>query len=275
MSQSLPFVGAAMTADYLPQYKDWLISGQRDLEIQDFIDVSLLDSGEWKDRVADIKSKLDGYSGRMGIHAPFWNLSAATLDPKVREVVSDRYKQSVEVCAELGATHMVVHSPLLFLGNPYSFTSPMIGFSSLNEVVHETLAEAVTLAESVKCTLVIENIWDAYPFMLTDLVKSFESDYVRQSLDTGHAFIRHTEVGAPPPDYWAREAGVLLAHIHLQDTDGYSDRHWRLGEGNIRWGVLFRVIAKLEQKPRLILEMRDYNDIARSAQWLVEQGLAQ
>lgn len=270
----LPLVGAAMTADYLPHYVDWLIADQRDLEIQDFIDLDLLDSGDWKARVKDIRSRLDGYQGRMGIHPPFWNLDAAAIDPKIRQVVSDRYKQSLEVCAELGATHCVIHSPLKFLGHAHSLKAPSIMGTPLFDIIHQTMADVVPMAESIGCTLVFENIFDLYPLMLTDLVASFESDYVRQSLDTGHAYINYALYDAPPPDYWVREAGAMMAHIHLQDTDGYADRHWSISEGNINWHALFKAIRSLDEQPRLILELMNYDDIARSAEWLKVQRLA-
>jgi sugar phosphate isomerase/epimerase len=108
--------------------------------------------------------------------------------------------------------------------------------------------------------------------MLTALVKSFESPCVRQSLDTGHAYINFVQ-GAPPPDYYIKTAGDLLGHIHLQDTDGYSDRHWTIGEGKIDWAEIFASVRALSHTPRLILELRDYDDIPRAMAWFAERGL--
>ncbi|MBC8100744.1 MAG: sugar phosphate isomerase/epimerase, partial [Armatimonadetes bacterium] len=121
--------------------------------------------------------------------------------------------------------------------------------------------------------LVIENIFDHHPLMLTALVRSFESEYVRQSLDTGHAYINYTQ-GAPAVDYWVKTAGELLGHVHLQDTDGYSDRHWTIGDGKIDWRCLFAALAELPQQPRLVLELADNTDIPRAMRWFSERGLA-
>ncbi|MEM7536415.1 MAG: hypothetical protein AAF639_29800 [Chloroflexota bacterium] len=63
-----------------------------------------------------------------------------------------------------------------------------------------------------------------------------------------------------------------MTHIHLQHTDGRSDRHWALGYGNINWYAFFAIIRQLETPPRLILEMKDTADIFRGAAWLTEQG---
>lgn len=275
MSDALPYVGAAMPSDKLEIYGDWIIENQRDLEIQDFISPFLLDSDDVDATINKIQSLLDGYTGRMGIHAPFWNIPMVAADPKIRAVVQERFKQALEVCAKLGATHMVVHSPLMFLGAPDSISMPTMGkFGTLFDLIHDTIGDVVKQAESIGCMLVIENIFDKLPLLLTDLVKSFDSNCVRQSLDVGHAFINYVE-GAPPPDYYVREAGKLLGHVHLQDTDGYSDRHWTIGDGKVDWKMLFDEIALQGANPRLILELRDNDDIPRAMQWLKDHNLAQ
>ena len=275
MSNALPYVGAAMPSEKLEIYSDWIIENQRDLEIQDFISPFLLDSDEVDVTIDKITSLLDGYTGRMGIHAPFINLQLAAWDPKIRAVVQERFKQALDVCAKLGATHMVVHSPLMFLGAPDSISMPTMGESgTLFDLIHDTMDDVVKQAEAIGCMLVIENIFDKLPLLLTNLVKSFESDCVRQSLDVGHAFIKFTE-GAPPPDYYVREAGQLLGHVHLQDTDGYSDRHWTIGDGRVDWKILFDEIAVQGANPRLILELRDNDDIPRAVQYLKDHNLAQ
>ncbi|MGB7339176.1 MAG: sugar phosphate isomerase/epimerase family protein [Phototrophicaceae bacterium] len=271
---NLPTIGAAMPSAWLDTYQVWLIEGQRDLEIQDFSRPDILDDSNLSNHLADIKSKLDGYVGRMGIHAPFWNLDLAAYDLKIRAVVQDRFKQSLDVAAEIGATHMVIHSPLSFLGAPNSLIKPMIANKPLFEMVHETLEPVLTRAEQIDCTLVIENIFDKNPIMLTDLVKSFNSSFVRQSLDVGHAYINHCE-GAVPPDYYVRVAGALLSHVHLQDTDGYTDRHWAIGEGKVDWVELFRALGEVDNEPRLILELKDCAAIPSATKWLQEQSLAE
>lgn len=269
----LPILGAAMPSTQLDQHMDWLMADARDLEIQDFAAPDVLDNPDFDTHVEGIRQKLDGYPGRVGVHAPFWNLDLAAYDRKIRAVVQDRLKQAVTGAAHIGATHMVIHSPLAFLGAPGSLTAPSIGTASLFDVVHETLAEVVRLATDAGVILVIENIFDHHPLMLTDLVRSFGSPNVRQSLDVGHAYINYLR-GAPPPDYYIKTAGDLLAHLHLQDTDGYSDRHWAIGQGKVDFAPIFAEVAKLGSNPRLMLELRNTNAIQSSAAYLAALGLA-
>ena len=100
-------------------------------------------------------------------------------------------------------------------------------------------------------TLVIENIEDIDPMARKALAESFGSKAVRLSIDTGHAPYAHISTGAPPVDYFVTAAGEMLHHIHLQDSEGYADRHWALGEGTVRWAAVFRAIGRLIIKPRL------------------------
>jgi sugar phosphate isomerase/epimerase len=264
-------VGAAMMSDMLPTYRDWLLEGQRDLEIQDGYDPTVLD-GDWRARARFIRDQLDGYTGRMGIHGPFMSLTLLGYDPKIRQAVSDRLLQGLELAAEIGATHMVTHSPFIFFGSPFLPHSPSAGQAEQIKLVHATLEQVLPVAEQAKCTLVIENIQDTNPGPLLALVRSFESPYVRMSLDTGHAMITHRQ-GGPPPDQWVRAAGPLLAHVHLQDSDGNLDRHWTPGDGNINWYALFEALSSLDETPRLILELRDRTEIPRGAAYLRERGL--
>lgn len=266
-------VGAAMQARMLSEYRDWLIAGQRDLEIQDPYQPDVLD-GDWRPLVRQIRDVLDGYSGRLGIHGPFLSLSILGYDPKLRALVVERFKQALDFAAALGATHMVIHSPFIFFGTPFLPHTPSAGFAEQLKLIQATLEPVVPIATQAKCTLVIENIQDTNPTPLLNTVRSFESEYVRMSLDTGHAFITH-RIGGPPPDQWVREAGPLLAHLHLQDNDGNLDRHWAPGDGNINWYALFEALGELEQQPRLILELRNQQDIRRGAAYFAGRGLVQ
>ncbi|MBP1849909.1 sugar phosphate isomerase/epimerase family protein [Rhizobium halophytocola] len=269
----LPIVGAALTLDSLDTHRDWLIERQRDLELQDFIDAEILD-GDWHPLVTRLRALLDGYQGRMGIHGPFWGFTIASEDPDIRAVVTKRLLQGLEVCEALAATHMVVHSPF----TTWSYTNMTKDPGAFEDVIercHMTLAEAVRRAESIGCNLVLENIEDRDPAHRTLLANSFGSEAVSVSLDTGHAHCAHISHGAPPVDYYVRIAGNRLRHVHLQDVDGYADRHWSLGEGNIRWHSVFEAIADLQSEPRLILELRDHDRIRDSAAYLADLGLAQ
>lgn len=270
---SLPLLGAAMPVRILRDLRDWICENDRDLELQDFIRTDSLNSGDWKPIAAEAKDLLADHKGRLGIHGPFWGFSIATEDPDVRDVVRKRMQQGLDVCEELGATQMVVHSPVTTWGHNNIANYPT-GWTDLLGRVHDSLDAAVTRAERIGVELVIENIEDKDPGHRVDLVRSFDSKSVRVSIDTGHAHYAHGSTGAPPVDRYVTAAGELLAHVHLQDADGYADRHWAPGDGTIRWPSIFKALGSLTSSPRLILELRDHSEILKGAQHLIDLGLA-
>ena len=270
---TLPVIGAALTNSDLAVYRDWILEKDRDLELQSFVNASVLDA-DWAPLAAQVRAMLDGYKGRMGIHGPFWGFTIDTPDPLVREVVQKRLNQGLDVCAAVGASHMVLHSP--FTTWDYNNLDGQPGDrEDLISRTHTLLRPIVTRAETLGVTLVMENIEDINPADRRDLCASFGSTALQVSIDTGHAQYAHGATGAPPVDYFVRSAGAMLAHIHLQDADGHADRHWPIGQGNILWPSVFAAIAALPVQPRLILELADKAGIPASMAYLESKGLGQ
>jgi sugar phosphate isomerase/epimerase len=272
ISSSLPVLGCAVPLSGLRLHRDWILEKQRDLELQDFFNADAL-NGDWKIIADQIKTELDGYKGRLGIHGPFWGFTIASKDPEVRDVVKKRMRQCLDVCAYLGATQMVIHSPY----TTWDYNNLDDNPGARAELIarsHETLKDAVRQAADIGCVLVIENIEDKDAHARVELARSFESDYVRVSIDTGHANYAHGSTGGPPVDYYVHAAGDMLHHVHLQDTDGFADRHWAPGDGNISWQAFFRALARLNSNPRLILELRRKEEIRAGADHLIKLGLA-
>lgn len=270
-------IGAALMVAHLPTYRDWLIAGQRDLEVQDFLRPEVL-LGDWRALVAEAKALLDGFEGRLGIHGPFYDLSLDMADAEIAPIVARRFVTGVEAAAALGATQMVIHSPFTtwdwfnFGDNPRSGNRPS-AFEAKMDRVLALLAPAVARAEAEGVTLVIENIEDIAPGFRRELATRFASDAVRLSIDTGHAHYAHCATGAPPVDYFVTDAGAMLAHVHLQDADGFADRHWPPGRGTVNWHAVCRAIAALPQRPHLVLELRDAADIPAAMAYLDREGL--
>lgn len=269
---SLPIIGAAMETASLPRYIDWLVDKQRPLEIQDPCRLGVLD-GDYQPAVAEARALLNrhGYSGRMGIHAAYSGLEFYTYDPLIKEVIAKRHRQSLEYGAEIGATHMVLHSPFTYFGNIFTNNMPRRRRQRHIDLIHEILTPLLPVAERIGCTFVFEVCYDRNVIPLLDLVHSFDSPHVRLSIDTGHAFV-NLQQGGPTPDQWVYEGADVLEHVHLQDVDGYADRHWTIGMGNINWRAFFHALAETQSNPRLIIETED---IDTSWAWLVEQKLGQ
>ncbi len=267
-----PIIGAAMTVSTLERLRDWLFADTRDVELQDFHMPALLD-GDWRGAAERAATLLAGHGGRIGIHGPFWSLAIDSFDPDIAAVCRKRMAQALDVCDVVGATQMVVHSPFSTWDSFNRRNYPDAREEQIARVL-EVMAPVVARAESQGVTLVIENIEDREPEARTALAQAFDTPAVRLSIDTGHAHYAHGATGAPPVDYFVAAAGDLLEHVHLQDADGYADRHWVPGDGTILWPSVFAALAKLGSKPRLLLELRDPSRIEEGARRLAAMGLA-
>ena len=271
-----PVLGVALMADDLGSVeglRDFVFDLEREIEIQDFIAVEAL-SDDWRGIAAHIRRALDGHRGRVGIHGPFLGFALDTPDPDIRAIAQARLEAGILACAVAtggrGDAHMVVHSPYTTWSwhNRGITTQPY----ETQEMVQATLAPAVRRAEQEGVTIVIENIEDKDPAERVALARTFDSDFVKVSLDTGHAHYAHGVTGAPPVDVYVRAAGDSLAHVHLQDTDAFADRHWAIGEGTIRWESVFTALGELQERPRLIMEV-PAEKLMASAAWLEARGL--
>ncbi len=269
----LPVLGAALNMTKLHVLLAWLRDGDRDVEIQDFGHPKILD-GEWQGVAKLYRSSLDGHGGRIGIHGPFYGFDIGTTDSEIQVVVQRRFLQALEAAEAVGATQMVVHSPFNHWHHR-NFGHQEGLKDQIFEASHSTLGPAVRRAEEIGCELVIENIQDVDPLDRVRLVESFGSAAVRVSFDTGHARMMSDMAGAPPIDYFVKCAGKLLHHVHLQDTDGYADRHWLPGDGDIEWHGFFETL-RYSDNPRLIVEVTSGRmaDIPNCAARFAEAGLA-
>lgn len=248
----LATLGAAMPLSAVEQHRDWLFAG-RDLELQDPVSHELLD-GDWRAHAGRTREVLDGFTGRLGIHGPFWGLTLMPRDPAVREVSLRRHSAALAYAGEIGATHMVVHSPFDFFGHPLVSHTAATGLAEQLDIIQDILEELLPQAEAAGCTLVMENIRDTNPTPLLTLAQRMDHDRLRLSIDVGHAHLMQ-RVGGPTPEAWIRTVGEWLGHVHLQDNDAMNDWHWPLGDGQIHWQGVLAALATVSSQPRLILEV--------------------
>ena len=226
-----------------------------------------------EDLIAAARTALEGHRGRVGIHGPFEGLDIDNKDPELRPLITARFLSALEAAEAIGARQMVMHSPytLWYQNNLHSWA----GYPETKLArIHDVLGPVVTRAEETGITLVMENIQDVDPATRRAMVDSFDSDAIALSIDTGHAQLARRMSGAPPVDYFVRDAGDQLRHVHLQDVDGHADRHWAPGEGEIEWAAVFRALSDCGSAPHLVLELRDKADIPKGFGYLSGLGLA-
>ncbi|WP_299351839.1 sugar phosphate isomerase/epimerase family protein [uncultured Shimia sp.] len=268
----LPVVGAQLTVLDLDRYRDWLFEKNRDLELPEFCMADILRSPDVFIDMA--REKLDGWDGRLGIHGPFSGFDLHSGDRDIQAVIQTRMDQALDVCDKLGAVQMVIHSPYDPWDRDNLDLRPKTRENRAAAIV-KNLKPALRRAEDQGVTLVLENIKDCEPRDRMMVVEAADSPALRLSVDTGHAHWAHTMCGAPPADRFIGLAGDKLGHVHLQDTDGYADRHWHLGAGNIPWHGVMEAIKDTKANPHLIVEINDFDRLIESVSYLESLGLAQ
>lgn len=266
-------IGACLKAEEIKAHRGWLFQADRDIELQDFTTHEAL-TNEFDDRIALAKSALSGHAGRVGIHGPYEGLDIDNKDAELRPIITARFLKALEAADQVGARQMVMHSPYTAWYHTNRLASPNYAETKLARI-HDVLTPVVRAAEEKGITLVFENIQDVDPAYRRLMMDSFASKAVALSVDTGHAQIAHCRSGAPSVDFFVRDAGRALAHVHLQDVDGYADRHWAPGEGTIHWVEIFRALAECESAPHLILELRRKADIPMGFAYLEALGLVE
>ncbi len=265
-------IGACLKTSEIAAHRSWLFDAQRDIELQDFMSAAAL-GPERADRIAAAKAALAGHGGRVGIHGPYEGLDIDNKDAELRPLITARFLRALEAAEAIGARQMVLHSPYRAWYQNNILASPGYAEAKLMRI-HEVLGPVVRRAEEAGITIVIENIEDVDPATRRALVDSFASSAIALSIDTGHAQLARRMSGAPPVDYFVRDAGRQLAHVHLQDVDGHADRHWAPGEGEIEWHAVFRALADCQSQPHLVLELHDKSDIPKGFAHLEQLGLA-
>ena len=173
MKSDMPIIGAALAIDEIATFRDWIFEKQRDLKLETFHDPAVI-SGDWQPHADAARRLLDGYTGRLGIHGPFWGFTIHSKAPDVRAIVARRMDQGLDICAAVGATQMVIHSPYSTwnYNNPHNCPT---GRDTLIENTHDTLRAAVKRGEDQGVVLVVENIEDIDPADRKRLVQSFVS----------------------------------------------------------------------------------------------------
>lgn len=266
----LPVIGAQLSVLDLDRHRDWLFERDRDLELPEFSMVDILRAPE--PFVAMAKEKLDGWDGRLGIHGPFSGFELDVKDREIRALVQARLDQALAVCEALGATQMVIHSPYDYW-DAHNLDNAPKDRERRVAVILDTLEPAIARAEDIGVEMVLENIQDCDPADRRAVVEAADSPALRLSVDVGHAHWAHNMCGAAPADRYISDAGALLGHVHLHDTDGYADRHWPPGCGNIGWHAVFEALQMCAARPRLIVEVREFDRVVEGVAHLERLGL--
>lgn len=190
--------------------------------------------------------------------------SLASIDPCVRKGAVIHTSQTAEFASEIGAKVIVTHSgytdapeltwklvDICNNGGQFSDKFEKVKTHLLmkrekhagkyfNELLR-SIEELLPTLEFFKMQLAFEILpfWEAVPIEteLEELVKKFNSPWIRAWDDVGHSELRQ-KLGFTSHTTWLDKLSAYLAGIHVHDLDGFSNDHIMPPHGQVNFKLL-------------------------------------
>ena len=179
-----------------------------------------------------------------------------------RRAMIARHKLALEIASYFHVKTMTIH-----IGNNRTQELASIPLQSHIDMVSDSLAQLLPLAEELGMTICIENIWTqtTTPERLLAWKKEFPTDALGFCYDAGHANImskgklypegaantswKYTTPNTPQwDDHIIDKMLPEIVTCHLHDNTGERDQHNLPGNGNVDWQ---NIRNKLMTAPRL------------------------
>jgi sugar phosphate isomerase/epimerase len=225
------------------------------IEVQAFYDPLLIDR---EPEAVDAHREAIGALPLISLHGPFADLCPGSFDPMVREVARNRFELAYRTARSLGATDVVLHH-----GHVPGFSPPERWLPRWVAFWREFLDGKSGVRFHV------ENVVDAGPRLLSDVIRELGHPDVDACLDVAHAHCySNTDIRT-----WIEELGSAIGYVHLHDNQGDSDEHLSLGTGTL---PMTEACAALERHaPEAIWAIESQVPyLETSLAWLFERGLA-
>jgi len=213
--------------------------------------------------VARVREILVQKQLRPTVHAPFFDLNVGALDPVVRGITYQRLSQALEFAGGINAKLMVVHPGFDCWRYPGLDTR-------WTQLAVEFFPALLEQAEQYDCRLALENIYEASPNTLVDVVNKVDSPWLGHCFDVGHWQLFNVEYGMAD---WLQTIQPKLFHMHLHDNLGCDDDHLPIGEGAINFTPLIDLLSSLPTAPSITLEAHKPEHLQRSLKNLRETFL--
>lgn len=227
------------------------------LELQAFADPYTL-SNNWPKTLRWHKDMLSGFSGDIGVHGAFYDLTSASLDPAILDITRMRYRQNLRIASELDARYVLFH--LNYLG--------MCKIPNYRPGWHERQvafwSSFAAEAEKAGVPVLIENSWEDEPSLIVDILSEVNSPNLMACLDIAHA----TLYSSVPIKDWVDAFEPYLFCSHLNNHNGQYDMHWPLTRGVVDYSNVITSLRNTAKPPYLCLEMSRWSFMKPSLSYL-------
>lgn len=227
------------------------------LELQEFSNPNLLDN-DWRAHASKYQAHLNGYSQPITMHGAFIDLISGSPDRRVATIARDRYRQNLEIAQVMGAQVIDFHANYLPLVDHPSY---LPDWENRQVDFWRPLAEE---AGRIGVTLVLENMWEPDPAIISRVIARINSPYLKACLDVGHACL----YSRLPVSQWIKQLGEHLIYTHLHNNHGTTDEHLAFGDGVLDFPELLAMLRALPRPPMFILELPTLEAIEASLSYL-------
>lgn len=189
------------------------------------------------------------------MHGFFIDLYLNSPDPTVRKIAENRIIENLEIAKHLKIQYVVFHTNLLPMINKKEYVD---GWVSAH------VAFWSRILKRYKCTILLENMWDATPEPLQRVIKAVHSQRLGVCFDIGHCNV----FSQVPVEEWFKQLGKHMPYLHLNDNDGTHDYEWPPGKGSIDWKYFTQLVQKYCDDPIAVIEVPDLKAIKSSVMYL-------
>jgi sugar phosphate isomerase/epimerase len=161
-------------------------------------------------------------------------LITTSRDKEIIKICRKRHLAALHASFEIGAQFYIAHTNFnqlikeglyrkRFAERTLNFWLPLVDEAAGRNVI-----------------ITLENIWDPYPDIQSEIATNANHPNLRISFDNGHALV----FSNVPANKWIRTFGSMLVHCHLHDNSGESDEHKPIGDGKENWADLNAAMRK-------------------------------
>ncbi len=196
---------------------------------------------------------------RLTIHGPFQDLAPGAADDLVLAASRQRLRQAWRWLPVFRPLAVVCH-----LG--YEARHHSWDWENWLSRTAATFRELGARAQTLGIRVMLENVYEKDPEILTKAIRRINLPNVQVCLDVGHL----NSFGGGDFPGWLESLWPLIGHLHLHDNQGDFDNHLALGTGNVPLEFVLTFLAERGKRPLITLEPHQENSLTPSLEYLAK-----
>ncbi len=228
------------------------------IDVQEFTNPDNIDNNAYLSEY--IAGKIEPIKLR-GFHGPFSELTPATRDKKIRDVVLTRFQTAYQFALKVGASHFNLHTGFIpktypheiWIKNSVEFWCGFLADKNDGIAVH------------------IENVYEENFSLIEELLNKINERLGREAVsacvDIGHV----NSNSSKSIKEWIEGLNNKIKYVHIHNNNGILDDHWGLWKGKINIPEVLDLLMKHSPDSLWMIESL-FPDLEQSVIWMNENG---